>query len=489
MPNVRGFVEAIEASRAGLVRVFLVHADGSRGNYIIRDLDADPERFNERLSKLAIVRDAQDRAEPVEIEHVPTDSGNEIERVRRISRDDLDPVARVVSVSGFIFDLIVHAENKVTSLGETQDQATVSILTSDLEVAQLELHLQAPERLVASQQLEMLRDAQTRGRVVRLLVDVNSMMRRPSRIIAVAVDNGDNDFGDQKAKEIDGFVESVSLLRLSSSFGTSITSNLAHVRFTTAPPFTGSGNVVGLTEFTPKTVSLLVMKNSLAYELFLAGLRDNLRMRVDIVWIFRQGKHDDKSPPAESPADADSTAVPTSVGVSESPIVGGSTTMHTPVLQMLGSIHALGEIKDDYQGGDLFISFGAELLAPLASASRPVWIEIRRETIDLGPDKAYCVSETPSSDLTPQSLRDLHLPYPAVWRGLACFNHGVYRFQLKLPSPFKLIVDGRELCLHDSNPAGSKLAHACLHDLCEVIVEVENWTCDSEFDMDIYRLR
>ena len=31
MPNVRGFVQKIEAGRAGLVRVTLVHSDGSSG--------------------------------------------------------------------------------------------------------------------------------------------------------------------------------------------------------------------------------------------------------------------------------------------------------------------------------------------------------------------------------------------------------------------------------------------------------------------------
>ena len=33
-------------------------------------IDGDPERFNERLSKLAVLRDAMNRAEPVEIEQV-----------------------------------------------------------------------------------------------------------------------------------------------------------------------------------------------------------------------------------------------------------------------------------------------------------------------------------------------------------------------------------------------------------------------------------
>src|SRR5436190_22409278 len=74
---------------------------------------------------------------------------------------------------------------------------------------------------------------------------------------------------------------------------------------------------------------------------------------------------------------------------------------HTPLLRMLATINAAASSG----GSDLFISFGAELLAPLASASRGVWVEIRRESLDVGPERAYCATGTPSSDLTPQSLR------------------------------------------------------------------------------------
>ena len=68
MPTIRGFVERLEIGRAGLVTASLSHDDGTQADYLISDLDADPERFNERLSKLGILRDAMTRAEPVEIE-------------------------------------------------------------------------------------------------------------------------------------------------------------------------------------------------------------------------------------------------------------------------------------------------------------------------------------------------------------------------------------------------------------------------------------
>ncbi len=86
----RGFVQRIEIGRAGLVVVTLLHEDGATAEYHIRDLDADPERFNERLSKLGVLRDAMTRAEPVEIEcsrEDKTGSPRLIERATRITRD------------------------------------------------------------------------------------------------------------------------------------------------------------------------------------------------------------------------------------------------------------------------------------------------------------------------------------------------------------------------------------------------------------------
>jgi hypothetical protein len=43
MPTVRGFVERLEIGRAGLTTVALLHDAGSRANYVIPDLDADPD--------------------------------------------------------------------------------------------------------------------------------------------------------------------------------------------------------------------------------------------------------------------------------------------------------------------------------------------------------------------------------------------------------------------------------------------------------------
>lgn len=478
MANKQGFVFKIEVGRAGLVTVEIIHADGSRGTYVIEDLDADPERFNERLSKLAILRDAMNRAEPVQIEHVSGEAGEVIERVARISRDELEPVVRVVPFTGLVMDLTVHAENGISAGGEERhDIAKVTLLTTELASVPLTLDLQAPERGVVSQQLEMLREAQLSGRMVRLLVDAGpggssddagAAAAEGDRIIAVAVDGDLDAFGAERAREVSGFVESISLINL----GLGGTAQLfATVGFTTAPPFTGSGGSVGLTPFTPITLQLLVPKNTPTYDLFEAGLRDNLRMRARVIMLRdRQDKGKGEEVKREEGAAPEAEEMATAV-LKERLALAGMTAAHTTPLDKIG------------------LAFTAELLAHLASASRPVWLDVSRETLDIGPDSVHCAPGVPTSDLTVKTLRDLRIPYPAVWIGVGCFNPGVYRFQFELPTPFKVLVDGEELCLHDSDKEGVKMAHDCLSGEHEVRVEIEDWICDYEFIMDVYQLR
>jgi hypothetical protein len=138
---------------------------------------------------------------------------------------------------------------------------------------------------------------------------------------------------------------------------------------------------------------------------------------------------------------------------------------------------------------NLALALAAELLAPLASASRGVWIRISRSSLDHGPEGDICTDGVPSSDLSPQTLRDLRIPYPAEWRGLGCFNSGVYRFQFDLEVEFSVVVDGEELCLHDADEGSVRFAHACLGGEHEIAVRLEGWSCEYSFNMDIYRLR
>ncbi len=480
MATVRGFVQKIEVGRAGLVRVTLIHNDGGSGVYVVRDIDGDPERFNERLTKIGVLRDAMNRAEPVLIEHTQSESGNEIQRAARISRDQLDPPPNLTIVVGLVVSVSVLARNQTAGDAEQHDMALVEVVTTDLGTTILELDLQSPERLVVNQQLEMIREAQTHGRLAQFFVGTEAGTEYGAirgRIHTVALDNSLSAFGDRRALRMDGFVESLGLIRAPFSGGNGSASSFAHVRFTTAPPFTGPGNTIGLTPFTPTTLDLFVSKGSLSYELFEAGLRDNLRMQVNTILIK------DNAP--EDSNDASHGNVDAASGTTDD-----NTAIAYTAMARLNRLET-GEIStvDKIEQADAGLVFAAKLLAHLASASRPVWITIARESLDRGPEGFACTDGVPSSDLQPQTLRDLRIPYPATWRGLGCFNPGVYRFQFKLPGEFRVLVDNEELCLHDSDEAGIKFAHACLGGDHDVEIRLESWVCDDEFIMDVYQIR
>ena len=209
MATHRGFVQSIQVDRAAVVTVVVVHADATLGTYIIQDLDGDPERFNERLSKLAVLRDAMNRAEPVQIEHQTIEQGEEIETAVRITRDALGPMGTLNQMSGMVAEIVVLVQNGVAASGDLHAQATVTLLAPDLSTVTAVLDLQAPERLAVSDQLDMLRDAQSSGATVRLVVTGST-----PNIVSVAVgDSGESDGTSGQATQVSGFVETLSLIK------------------------------------------------------------------------------------------------------------------------------------------------------------------------------------------------------------------------------------------------------------------------------------
>jgi hypothetical protein len=456
MATTRGFVERIEVGRGGLVTVGLVQDDASRSTYVVSDIDGDPERFNERLTKVAVLRDAMNRAEPVEIEHVQGKAGQEIERVARIGRDALDPPLSVDQVSGLVLQVTLSSRNAVQGAAETHDEARVVVMALDGSVTVLRLDLQAPERQVAVAFLATVQDARARGVPCRFLV------HRPGEgdgdeILAVAV--GDAvDGGGKQLRRVSGFVESLG--PAPAPGGGAASAALAAARFTTAPELTEPDGGVDPAPFTPAELELYLAQGSLLYDLVEAGLRDGLRMRLGHLPLV----HDR---PDASNGD-------TPVGAAEP----GGRDQASPLVRG----------RDDTQRPRALL-VAAELLAPLGSAGRPVWLHVDRTMLDHGPDDPVCVDGLPSTSLRPSSLRDLRIPYPARWTGHGCFNPGVYRFQLRAPVGATLAVDGDELCLYAGGEDGDRVGYACVRGDRVVTVAFPSYTCDTEFDLDVYRIR
>jgi hypothetical protein len=434
MTTTRGFVDRIEVRRAGLVVVRLVNETG-RTDYVIADLDGDPERFNERLSKVALARDAMNRAEPVEVEWDDGKAGREINRIARISRDRLEPPAGLEMLGGLVIRVTLQARNALEGEGETHDDAHVDVLGETGEHHVLRLDMQTPERAVAAGLLDMIRDAYAAGEFTQFLV-TSDVERAEQEIVAVLTGRGAVR-GEDPGRTVGGFVESLGVILPAGV--DALGGALAIARLTTAPDLAGPGGEVDLAPFEPEQLDLFVARGSVPYALLEAGLRENTRVRVR----FR-----------------------------ERPRPGPDT-------------HGI----EQPSGAGLLL--GAELEAPLASASRPVWLHIDRTMLDRGPDgyDTGCTPGLPASSLRPSSLRDLRIPYRAEWKGRGCFNHGVYRFELTAPDGSTIEVGGDPLCLYASGQDGVRVAYACLEGDRSVTVVVSDYVCDTEFGLDVYRIR
>jgi hypothetical protein len=479
MTTTRGFVDRIEVGRAGLARIRLLSVTG-RSEYVVSDLDADPERFNERLSKVAIARDAMNRSDPVEIEWAEGDAGNEIDRIARISRDQLDPPGNVETRGGLVVRVVLQAHNAIQSEGDVHDEARVYLLTTTGEAAVLRLDMQIPERAVACEQLDMIRDAQASGQLAQFLVSTEE--EQVPTIIAVWSGPG-ADRPDEADHTVSGFVESLGVILPAGA--DALDGSLALARITTAPEFTGVGGTVDLTPFEPQALEAFVARGSVPYTLLEAGLRDNTRVRVRY--------HVAKAQAAERPEGGDGENTAREEG-STPPANGeeGTVRFRTADVEaaLLKQYRSQASHDAEHSGALPGLITGAELLAPLASASRPVWLHIDREMLDRGPDGAEdCPPGLPTSSLQQCSLRDLRIPYRAEWKGCGCFNHGVYRFEMTAPEGCTIDLDGKQLCVYDSGEEGVWIAYACLDgDHCVTVV-IPHYVCDTEFDLDVYRIR
>lgn len=470
---MRGFVERIEAGRGGLVSISVVNASG-RTVFTVSDIDGDPERFNERLTKVALCRDAMNRAEPLEVE--TKGSAKEIDRVARITRDQLVDGDKIEVLGGLVVKVVVESRNVVDSGAEYHDNAQVVLVDLSGGPVAARLDLQAPERLVANEQLRMLNAAQASGAFVQLLVVTTGDDTSDPEIIALWVSEGAGGRdGENNQEELCGFVESLGTVLPAAD---PLAGSLALTRITSGPELSGVGGTVNPAPFEPALYGFYVGRGSTAYALLEAAVRENVRVRVRYAPLQPRSDEVDEEHVLRSLATGDGGDV--------------AVAAYPAYVETDGSAEDVAAVTGLLQS--------VELQAPLSSASRPVWVHIDREMLDKGPD-ADCVPGLPSSSLRTRSLRDLRIPYPAQWLGQGCFNHGVYRFQLIAPAGTTIEVDGEELCLFaavdeakyaedDHKHSGDVVfGYACLEGDHVVTVQIPEYMCHTEFGLDVYRVR
>ncbi|AKJ32139.1 hypothetical protein [Caldimonas brevitalea] len=445
MPVLRGFVERLEVGRAGRAVAAVLHDDGTRADYRLSDLAVNSVRAGEAAAQLALLRDALSRAEPIEIDYAQEapQGPRDLERVTRITRDALLSSESTEAVPVHVVGVALFAHNQAGATAELSDTAAVTVLDAEGHVRQYLLELQIPERCVGQALLDQLCTAQHRGTPVVLHVAAREL-----RIVGLEVGGAEATADVGSSTEVlDGFVEHIVCAPGLTAIG-----NSALVGFTTAPAFSGVGHTAALQSFTPRLRRFLVVTGSQEYGLFVAALRDKLRMRVLAGSVVQPA---DAAPRAQTAADAVEESLPTA----------------------------------DHADGPVRMVCAAQLLAPLASMSRPVWLQVCRQSLDDGPEPAQCHDGLPADDAEVSTTAPTTAPRTAQWTGLACFNPGVYRFQFELPVTFEVNVDGRPLRLHPGDRGGLHFAHARLDGEHEVRVQLHQWTSQHRFRLDVYRIR
>lgn len=463
MPTERGFVEALGVGRAGLIEATVLHADGSTAIYTVADLDADPERFNERLSKLGILRDAMDRAEPVEISYEKEGDTRPIDSVKRLTRDVLARPTETTRAEGMVVGLAVGFQVDAGPHGEATDYGLLSLLTTNGPESFM-IPMQAAERDAAMAMVNIARDAQASGASVAVTYEMKT--RRVTEVLR-------NDVaglgGSAQTDEFGAFVEEIAHTPVS---------NLMLVTVTTAPAFQSPGNIVPLVPFDPEARILAVVYNSPEYLLLLAALRDKLRVEV---MALSPGEKE------KGTGDNDAEAERLKSAAGGQILRTGGASMLRAMSMDSGLNMGTGSVIEAEVRRPMLVR-GVSLQHALCTASRPVWIEVNRRALDVGPDNE-CVEGLPSNDMRPRSLRELDLPYRAAWVGTGCFNPGVYRLQLMTDRDVSVFIDGEEICLHTDEDGRATFGHACLRGEHEVRLVFENWKCKAKFDMDMYRIR
>jgi hypothetical protein len=508
--TISGFVIRTFAGRAGLFTATIQKLDGSAPVEVqVSDLDGEPERFNERLTKVRLFRDAMTQAEPVVVDYEDVENGGrEVESVRNLARDHLWIGSAAQDLVGVVGNVSVEEQSGASGHAEHSDIARIALIDPvSGEQTQVQLALQRAERSVTSAMLELLRTCHETGDPVAVrVVEGGGTEAVPSRFV-LSVTRAD--LAVRQPVSVDCFVERVGVEIIHAR-------PFARVRVTTVPRFVGSGGTVDPSFYRPQELMCYVAKGSHMLELLEQSLNAGQRVRLSLARPTGQGDDDGQNPGGHG--DETGGMVPKAMSMAELPDI--------TVLPDYG----------DAGGRVAGLVLGVELLAPLASAVRPVWVRVRREALDQ-PPPGECLDGTPTSDLAPVNVASLQVPHRAAWEGVGCFNRGVYRVQIVAPVAPRIFLDGKELPCVTAVPftgkgAGSEsegqgaepskdevmaisrdikqpgdtkpwrprpgrqeqdlrvyLAHICVEDCHTLRIEFDEWRCGYVFDLDVMKLR
>jgi hypothetical protein len=506
--TVLGFVINVFGGRAGLFTATILPVGANTAPITVRvsDIDGEPERFNERLLKTRLFREALTNVEPVEVSYEEVANyGNEVTEVRRMGRAHHLRPLQFDKLTGLVLRVRVHEQDVAAQPEEVPDEVFVTVLDPDpsVGVVELRLSMQMAERQVAVAMLGLIERALADGSPLEFIV----ARREDSKI-------------DRNEVSGEGWIVSVSTASLPTAeravdaFVESVSTCMVHnwpmgmIYLRTAPAMTGVARVVDHRYFRPQPVVAVVNHGSPMFELLDRARAEGARVRVGVGESRREATQTERRDLATGEL-----------------VVSGLSTGGLPTELSLNPDDR-GSRDPATIGLTPRLLVGVTVMAPLASAATPVWIRVQREALD-GPPVVECAGGVPSSDLSGHGVMSLQVPHRAAWIGEGCFNPGVYRIQVVAPRPPRIVLDGEpldcvseyahatlafepsktdvnfqvglgefsdarqaEAALSRLRKASRFLAHFCVCRECchELRIEFQEWRCGDQFELDVFKL-
>ena len=406
-----------------------VDAGNTQQTFFIPNVDGDITQTNKRLGQLSLLRDALARVLPVELDYTSTpDQGNIVADVMIHPRPSIDGRPGVTTVEGVVVGLSVTElwpESASTPYLDAPDLANVALLTDAGAIVGLLLDLQRPDPLTAQDELKLLKIGWRTRRPVQLLV---SGTGQPAGL------NPNSEGG-------------------ASTGGQSGPVYIQSTRFKTLPA----------SELTYSYA--FVERLGQRYESYSASAAPAIS-HVKVVYT---------TAPAQTPEGDVSDNGSFAPQRLTAWVHDDSPLLHRLDAALRDSL----QVKLGLSGDQIH---EVELIAPLGSAARPIWIVEDCKFTPCEHPNGICTN-VPTIQ-SPGAAAFASLQHSVTWKGNGYFRCGVWRFNLGAGFSGKLRIDGHAICCE-----GSAMEHSFLAGMHCVEVELDGVSCATAFTLQVYRIR
>lgn len=461
MSTYRGFVRSIQVRDDSWVEfeIQAVHAGNAIQTFFIRDLDGDVNVAHKRLGHLSLLRDALARILPVEIEYdANTEQGNVVQDITIFPRPSIEGRQGNRRIEGTVIGLTVSEFSPVSSTTPYTDKADlvgVVLLSNGGTIEHALLDLQRPDVMTAQSIFGLLREA--------------LRTRRPVAVI-VTVEFRDDTKDTAKRKSSEGIPAGY----------------IQTCAWLTVPE--------DMLDYLYAFIERLGQRYE-SYESTEAAAISYVR----VTYTTAPGQT------PEGDISDNSSFIPQTKEAwvhSDSPLLARLEAALRDKLQV-----KLGLKETQVHE--------VELVGHLGSASKPIWIEVKR-SLAQSEDTPNLCRNIPTIQAPSSSDFD-EIPVSVLWLGHAYFNEGIWRFVTSSQAEVELLIDDQTPCsgsvsgprqidkvtgkavVSDISPRAiireqfrygkPTLYHAYLDGMHSIKLIVKSRTCSQPFQLLVYRIR